>query len=269
MPIKSNDFPRFNRAYRYGDGVFATLRLFKGIPLFFPEQLAQVFKAAHKIGLNPPEKDILEAVKSFLLHNSIPKEGRLRIQLSRAGKNPNSGEVDLGIECEEANDYCQYAPLRLMFLYSFSLPLHPYSSIKTSNRLLQVMAQREAHEKGFDDALINGTQGWAECSTSNIFFIRNESLLTPKPESGCYPGLMRKWVMEHCMQQGISVKEDFMAQPEIEKCEAAFVCNSIIGVRAVHSIGEVSFQKENALFYTLKTALLKDAEQQWLKTHQS
>ncbi|WP_419800013.1 aminotransferase class IV [Terasakiella sp.] len=114
---------------------------------------------------------------------------------------------------------------------------NPTSRIKSLNYLDNIFALREAVAKGADEALLLNTQGHiAEGTISNIFFIKNNALYTPRINDGCLPGVMRAHVLQTAQKIGLHTHEISMGVGIIQTCNEAFLTNSLVGIRPVHQI---------------------------------
>ena len=85
----------------------------------------------------------------------------------------------------------------------------PYlPAVKHTNRLAHARARRDAHARGFDDAILVHRDGWAlEGSASNLFFFESDTLHTPALECGILPGITRDTVLELAPACGFRVVE--------------------------------------------------------------
>ena len=116
-------------------------------------------------------------------------------------------------------------------------PYNYYSGIKSLSYLHSVLVKREALDKGFDDGIFLTHSGeLAETSCANLFFIRNNIVITAPISSGILPGTVRARVFEICYQFGIVIEERAVAIEEIEDMEAGFITNALIGIVPIDSI---------------------------------
>jgi len=96
-----------------------------------------------------------------------------------------------------------------LIIYSAGLPEHreivrlalrehgrhaasPMSGVKSISWLDNVWAVGEAVKEGFDEVVMLNERGEvAECTSANIFAVKNEKILTPPLNSGCLEGVTR------------------------------------------------------------------------------
>src|SRR5207237_8017976 len=90
---------------------------------------------------------------------------------------------------------------------SVRLPANePLAQFKTCNKLPQILARAEADTAGADEALLLNTDGHVvEAASSNLFWVRDQTVCTPPLTSGIVAGVTRTVVLEICSSLGIAV----------------------------------------------------------------
>jgi branched-chain amino acid aminotransferase len=107
----------------------------------------------------------------------------------------------------------------------------PLSRLKTLNYLDNILARREALERGADEAILLNTRGKvAEASAANLFILADGVLKTPPVEDGALPGIARAVLIERCGAIEASLSPDDLA-----RAGAVFLSNSL-GLRPVAAI---------------------------------
>ncbi|MFT7589671.1 MAG: branched-chain amino acid aminotransferase, partial [Limisphaerales bacterium] len=96
----------FNRAFRYGDALFETVRICKGKPLFFMHHYSRLILGMETLRLDIPEfwqpEFFRKGIRDLAKMAEIP-DGRLRITVWRDGQGkyqPQTNSVDLLMEIE-------------------------------------------------------------------------------------------------------------------------------------------------------------------------
>ena len=86
------------------------------------------------------------------------------------------------------------------------------SSIKTTNRLINVTGSIYANENGLDNCiLLNDTKNVVEALQGNVFMLKGNRLITPPVSEGCLNGVMRKQILELSKKiNGIEVTEEII-----------------------------------------------------------
>jgi branched-chain amino acid aminotransferase len=104
------------------------------------------------------------------------------------------------------------------------------------------LAQRRAFERGADvGVLLDGAGRLAEASTSNLFLIRGEALLTPSVEADVFPGITRRSVLEIAERIGVEAVQRPIDPSELEDCEGAFLASTMLELRPFSAIDEIAF----------------------------
>ena len=118
---------------------------------------------------------------------------------------------------------------------------------KTLNYLHNLLAKREAEERGAFEGLMLTTGGHvAECSMSNLFFIRDKTLYTPSLACGVLPGITRGVVLEVAPTLGLQTREGRYRPEVLYEADECFLTSSGLGILPVHTIDGRSFPKQTA-----------------------
>ncbi len=239
----------FDHGFLYGDGVYETLRVYQGRVLLLERHLERLRQSCERISLNLSMKDEewKSIVMKILIRNGLEDAG-LRITISR-------GEGEMGIDprlcahptvvvmAKPVVTYTEQQREQGMSLHLASVKRNPELAqspqIKAISFLNNILAKQEAIQAGADDALmLNLDDIVAECTTSNIFFVKNECLFTPAVECGILKGLTRDVVLELAVEQGLSVEEGCYATEQLLQADECFITNTGIEIMAVSRVGD-------------------------------
>ena len=192
-----------NRAFLYGDAVFETLIIFNDKILFWEDHYFRLMSSMRIIRLDIPDKYTPEFFKENIIkiHNNISQTGNSRIRIniyrSSGGKyKPEKNTPSFIISCESIN-YNTYKLNKGHYevdLYKdYYLDNQLISSIKSNNKIINVVASIYASENGFNNCiLLNKDKLVSEFINSNLFIIKDEKIYTPTLKSGCLNGVVRK-----------------------------------------------------------------------------
>jgi branched-subunit amino acid aminotransferase/4-amino-4-deoxychorismate lyase len=115
------------------------------------------------------------------------------------------------------------------------------NTLKSVSHLGSVMARMETAVYGMDEALLLNDDGYiAEGGGCNVFFVKEEALLTPSLDSGILPGVTRDVVIEMAAGMGIEISEVDIRPEALDKFDEAFVTNAMIEVMPVTAVREAS-----------------------------
>ncbi len=104
------------------------------------------------------------------------------------------------------------------------------------------LAQRMAFERGADvGVLLDGAGQLAEASTSNLFLIRGDALVTPSADADVFPGITRRSVLEIAERIGVEAVERHIDPQELARCEGAFLASTMLELRPFSAIDDTRF----------------------------
>ncbi|MCI4670576.1 MAG: aminotransferase class IV, partial [Bacteroidia bacterium] len=235
-----------NRAVKYGDGLFETIRIYEGKILFWEKHMDRLRRGMEILKLQA-NVDLfalllLKNVQFLIKEKEINGHGRARIQIYRKGKgaySPIDREPGYLIEVYpfDGNTYQSLYPVNLCTYDEFRLSPSPLNGCKTSNALPYILASMYAQDEGFEDALLFTLDGYvSEASSSNIFFIQNKKLYTPPLSTFCLDGVMRSNIIQLASELKISLYEKKFKLNELKKAEAIFLTNTIRGIVPVNHL---------------------------------
>ncbi|MDP9340360.1 MAG: aminotransferase class IV [Acidobacteriota bacterium] len=111
------------------------------------------------------------------------------------------------------------------------------SGIKSISWLNNVWAVAEAAQDGFDEVvLLNERNEVSECTSANIFAVKNGKVLTPPLNSGCLEGVTRGILMEIAPEAGVSIKEQALHAEDLYSADEVFIASTnrnVIGVSEI------------------------------------
>lgn len=127
---------------------------------------------------------------------------------------------------------------------------------KTTNYYESIYSKYYATDRGFDDAIfLDSFSNILECSMSNIFFIKEETIYTPRSSSPLLNGIMKSNVEKICKKLNINLVECDINISSIDEFESAFVTNSLMGIMPVTNINKNNYNKSNKLIKILNENL--------------
>jgi branched-subunit amino acid aminotransferase/4-amino-4-deoxychorismate lyase len=129
----------------------------------------------------------------------------------------------------------------------------PAARLKTLSYLDNVLARAEARAAGADEAVMLNNRGEIACAgAANLFWIEGGRLFTPRLDRGALAGITRARLMA-----AEPVEEAAVGIEALDRAEAVFLTNSLIGVRPlsrlVSDLGERTYAP-NALVERLARA---------------
>jgi branched-chain amino acid aminotransferase len=135
-------------------------------------------------------------------------------------------------------DLPQYSPsARLALREQGRHAAAPLSGVKSISWLNNVWAVAEAAKDGFDEVvLLNERNEVAECTSANLFVVKNGKVLTPPLSSGCLEGVTRGILMEIAPEAGVSIHEHSLHADDLYSADEVFIASTnrnVIGVGGI------------------------------------
>ncbi len=233
-----------NRAFRYGDGVFETIKIINGKPISLDHHFERISAGLEALKVNCDNSftltSISSLIKKLISHNNIQKGGKIRLTAYRNGMGtykPVNNNLSFLIEAENhpVNFYeLNNEGIIIDVFKEIFKPSNSISKFKTLNGLLYVLASEYAKEKSLDDSLIiNDIGKIIEATSSNLFIVSNGVLYTPPLNDGCVGGIMRMMVINTALSNNITVYENSLTPQNLLNADEVFLTNSINGLKWV------------------------------------
>ncbi len=242
--------PYQDQGFLYGDSLFETIRINQGQAFRLEKHLERLHNGMNTIRMAGDSLlvQIPGILEEFLQRNGI-RSGLVRIIITR-GVNSGSpwslhSKLAIYISSREINEVTKW-PVKVVFLEEKNYPiLRFYPAIKSSNYLGNMLAKRDAEAAGaFEPVFVNRDGFVTECAIRNVFFIKDNLLLTPSLELGVLPGVIRDTIMELAVLRGMEVREALIFKADVREMDEAFISSSGVGVLPVYWEGFTStYQK--------------------------
>ncbi len=251
--------PLTDRLIYFGDGIYDVIAGHSG-KLFLPmEHIDRLFFGMNTLHIKPPlSKDELQKLIQSMIKLSGYDSYIVYISVSR-----NAAErVHSYLECDRSN--LLIIIRRFKFRDSGSLKLiitedkrYSYCNIKTINLLPSVLAATKAQEHGCDEAIFIRDGKITECSHSNIFIIKDESIITHPNSNLILPGIIRNYLIKIAAETNVNIAERAFTKTELFEADEIIVTSTTKLIQRASSINGISVGgKAVELFDKLKQIML-------------
>lgn len=256
----------FDRGLQYGDGLFETMAVYKGIVRLWDMHWERLIKGCKQLSISYPDKEILEKEISTICANKIENLFVLKLIITR-------GEGQRGYRfTKEQNitrilsthlwpDYPEIYQLEGVVVRYCDTTISENSKlagIKHLNRLEQVLARNEWDTNEYQEGLMLTAQGHVIDGTmSNIFAIKDNMIFTPELSLCGVSGVMRNTIIKIAKEIGYSVYEKTFTKVELEQADELFLTNSLFGVWPVKVIANTRFTKVGTITRQLQNEVRK------------
>lgn len=253
---KSDFITPSNRALLYGDAVFETFKVVDNKILFLEDHYFRLMSSMRilrmKIPMNFTLEYLEEQIISLALKLNIANNARVRMTVFRKDGGlyaPETNEVSFIITAKEnlSREYLlKKENYEVELFKDFHVSKHLISSLKTTNKIIQVVASVFAKENGFDDCiLINDEKNVVETISGNIFMVLDNQIITPPVSDGCLNGIMRKQVINELKSStDFNVIENSISPFDLQKADELFLTNVITGIQPITKYRKKSYTTE-------------------------
>ena len=252
---------RTNRAFRYGDGFFETIRFENNrMPLFkYHLQRIEASNKFFKFNLSTYLFTEIETLIGQTFQLNKIESGIARVTFFRSGEGrytPLRNEMHFLIEVTEQSFGSYFSLLKEVGLSTQTvLHAHAFSHLKTLNALPYVFAAMEAKEKQWNECLLPNTENEiAEGTWSSLVWLEEDQLFTPPLSSGCVNSTLKNVLKEMLQTQGKVLKEKACQLSNLHAAQEIWLLNATRGIQAVEQFQGVSYPHEIA------TATARDLE---------
>ena len=237
----------FDHGLLYGDGVFEGIRSYNGRVFKLDEHLERLYDSAKSIMLQIPIpiETMKETVLETLRRNNL-REAYIRLVVTR-------GVGDLGLD----PDKC---PKPSIIIIADKITLYPQKfyedgleivtvsvrrnyaeainpRIKSLNYLNNILAKIEGKQSGAEEVLMLNAEGYVvECSGDNIFWVKNDILVTPPVHMGILEGVTRNSVIDLARDAGMQVEERVFTRHDLYIADECFLTGTAAEVIPVVKI---------------------------------
>ena len=234
--IKAN-----NRAFRYGDGLFESMRMCNG-----KLQFAELHADRLRLGMKALKIEGHAIIDSYFLSQKTTElvkknkfTGNVRFRLS-VFRNEGGFYTPINNKCGylleamplNENTYELNKKGLIVDVYDeITKPINKLANHKTSNALLYVMAGLYKKQHRLDEALLLNQNGFlCEGISANVFVVYQKQIYTPALSEGCIAGVMRSVILTLCKTHDIPVIEAQINPEILKEAEEVFMTNAVNGI---------------------------------------
>ena len=239
----------------YGCGAFEGVRAYKtdkGTAIFrLREHTERLFNSAKILRMPMPFKldELMQAQIDVIKANNL-ESGYLRpliwLGSEKMGVSPKGAKVHAMVAAWPWGAYLGEDGMnRGIRVKTSSFTRHHVNITMTqaksvSNYTNSILANLEATEDGYDEALLLDTAGFvSEGSGENVFVVKEGVVYTPDLSAGALHGITRKTVTAICKDLGLELKEKRITRDEIYIADEAFFTGTAAEVTPIRELDRV------------------------------
>ena len=248
-----------NRAFKYADAIFETIKVANGTILFWEDHYFRLMSSMRIVRMEIPMEFTMEFLEGEILklidaENLLEATARIRMTVFRDTPGlytPEHNAIGYFIEVGKLNDsdYVHTNEQHVVDLFKdHYITPQLLSTLKTTNRVLNVIAGVFAKENDLDNCLLlNSNKQVVEAINGNIFLVKGTVIKTPPLEDGCIKGVLRKQILELVSKlDGYTIEEATISPFELQKADELFITNVIQGVKSITKYRKKNFESDVA-----------------------
>ena len=266
---RKNTLAATDRGLHYGDGLFETIEVIQGQPVFLQQHLARLKAGCLILKIPfPAEALLLDEITQVSKDaaQAIVKVILTRGSGGRGYRQPDTIQVTRLVALYPFPDYPEsYKTQGIKARFcELRLGLNPVlAGLKHNNRLEQVLARAEWHDEFQEGLMLNLNEHVIEGTMSNLFVLKDQVIYTPEIKLSGIKGVMRQIIIEIARQKHIVLQEVLLTREFVLAADEIFLTNSVMGIWPVnllehktYPVGAVT-QKLMAYLAAYKAANIK------------
>ena len=229
----------FDHGFLYGEGIYETLRTYHGRPFLFDRHVRRLRNSARMIVLDIPftDDDLASQIRDTMAAADLNgSEAYIRVLVTRGigeltydpQATPTPSVVIIVKPHIDAPPDVYERGVRVVIVDV--VRNHPQTvnpMIKSNNLLNSALGMQEALRKGGFEGIMRNYRGeLSECTTSNLFVVKDGAALTPPLESGLLPGITREFLFEIGKEVGVDVHEQVLRDSDLLSADEAFLTST-------------------------------------------
>lgn len=243
----------FDRGFLFGDAIYEVTRSYGRIFFQIEPHVERLFRSAEWIGmdLGKTQTQMIEHIYNIYKKADLD-DAYMRIQISRGDgpigmsknlvKKPNEVIIIYPFVQIDKKYFDEGAKIFVTErLRNSKKALDP--NIKSGNYLNNVLAYNEGEKEGAFETFMLNSQGMVtEGTTSNIFMIKGNSLITPPENYDILVGITRRIVMDIADNVGLKVEEKGFDLKTLQGADEVFLTSSTREIVPIKDVNGKSFK---------------------------
>ncbi|MGL5006465.1 MAG: aminodeoxychorismate lyase [Plesiomonas sp.] len=234
-----------DRGLAYGDGSFTTARVVRGKVQLQQAHIERLWSACQRLSITFPDIAILQSEIEMVAREI--DQGILKVIITRG----LGGRGYSSINCDNTTRIISVAQWPMQYTQwqhegirlgesQISLGINPLlAGMKHLNRLEQVLIRQQLDQHNavnplqiaLDDLIVCDSAGYVvECCAANVFWRKGQHLFTPQLDWAGVSGVMRKYIMAYCDQQGWHCEAVRETVKTLADADEIFICNALLPV---------------------------------------
>ncbi|MFN2458664.1 MAG: aminotransferase class IV [Chitinophagaceae bacterium] len=250
--LVNEDEPVFtaqNRCFRYGDGLFETIKVVENKIQLADYHFDRLFTGLRMLEIqaneNFTQKLIAEKIIQLCGVNNCSNLARVRLAVFRNDVDTSGYIIEAMPLADDMNHLNEKG---------FTIEIHPhirkncdaFANLKTANYLPYVMADLYARVNGLDECLVlNSNNKICDAAKASVFAISKNKIYTPALHQGCVNGVMRRFVINVLKQMGYAVYQTEVNEEILFNADEVFLTNATYTIRWVKQFRNIVYTNKS------------------------
>lgn len=232
-----------DRGYQFGDGIYEGFRIYQGCIFAFDQHIDRLFDSAELIDLAIPytKEELKDQLTELITANQLG-DGMIYLQISRGTQmprnhvySPDNHPVLMATSMAAPRDPAAFEKGLTAITAVDDRWLH--CNIKSLNLLGNVLAKNQAAKAGADEAILYRDEDHVtECSHSNVFIVKNNTLITHPANNLILNGITRQTILKLAKENKVAIEERVFSLTELKQADEVFISSIMAEVTPVTTI---------------------------------
>ncbi|WP_010529812.1 D-amino-acid transaminase [Lentibacillus jeotgali] len=225
-------YPFEERGLQFGDGIYEVIRIYQGAYYLITEHVNRLFRSAEAIKIDLPfsRQEITSLLHDLLSQNEMTSDGIVYLQATR-GSAPRNHAFPVDTPAN-VYAYVQDMPRKTKNLTNGVSAITKRDTrwencyIKSLNLLPNVLAKQAAQENGSYEAILERDGKVTECSSSNVYLVKDGKIYTHPATNRILHGCVRMRVEQFAAGLNIPFVEQAFSIEDIADADEVFLSSS-------------------------------------------
>ncbi|HLS60530.1 MAG TPA: D-amino-acid transaminase [Virgibacillus sp.] len=261
-------YPFEERGLQFGDGVYEVIRIYDGVFYLLDEHMNRLYRSLKEINIDFKinKNELINKLDELLERNNMQSDGQVYLQITRGSATrthtfPVETPPNIYAYVLEAS--------RPTTILNTGVPVITQPDqrwkrrdIKSLNLLPNVLAKQAAADAGAHEAILYEDGFVTECSSSNVYLVKNGNIYTHPANHSILNGCVRLAVKRFSEAAQIPFIEEAFSLDAIDTADELFLSSSTNEVMPIIKVDDrqIADGKPGNLTRRLQEAYVRDAK---------
>lgn len=235
-------FPIEERGFQFGDGIYEVIRLYEGVFYTLKEHMDRLYRSLNEVRITIPwtQAELTALLEELVQKNAFTNDGQVYLQITRGSAPRNHVFPE------------QVTPNVVAYVKEAARPMTTMKQgvtafladdirwlrcdIKSLNLLPAVLAKQAAKEQGGYEAIFHRNGVVTECSSSNVYLVKDGTIYTHPATNLILNGITRQRVVAICEANQLPLVEKAFSVEEIAQADELFLTSTTSEVTPIISV---------------------------------